>query len=383
MSERTHSPEVVATPAPAPAPAAAPRRRIVPLFAGSTAAILGGAVLFQVLRPEPAASQTREPAPAQGAARPAAGAAPTAVASVNGQPISYDALARECVKRHGKEVLENLINKTIIEQECSRQQINITQQDVEREVITIAKKFNLPPDTWYQMLKAERGLNPEQYQQDIIWPMIALKKLAGSEITPTEEDMMNAFEREYGPRVKARMILLEGNVRNANQIWEEVAKNPDDFEGLARKYSSDPNTRPLGGVIPPIRKNGGNPTVEKEAFKLQPGEISPVIEVASNRYVILKCEGLTEQLIEDPKQVWNELYNSVVDEKTQQSVAKVFEQVKNHSRVINHLTDEATPVSQSRPGQSRSAQGQPVEPASATAPAANRIRAANGIPTTK
>lgn len=373
MSERTHSPEV-ATPAAAPAP----RRRIVPVFAGTTAAVIGGAVLFQVLRPEPAASQTREPAPAQGAARP--GAAPVAaVASVNGQPISYDALARECIKRHGKEVLDNLINKAIIEQECSRQQINITKQDVEMEVISIAKKFNLPPDTWYQMLQAERGLNPEQYQQDIIWPMIALKKLAGSEITPTEEDMLNAFEREYGPRVKARMILLEGNVRNANQIWEEVAQNPDDFEALARKYSSDPNTRPLGGVIPPIRKNGGNPNVEKEAFKLKVGEISPVIEVASNRYVIIKCEGLTEQLVDDPKQVWNELYNSVVDEKTQQSVAKVFEQVKAQSRVINHLTDEATPVSQSRPGQARAGQpGQPVQPASTTAAPGSKVRPAVG-----
>ncbi len=373
MSERTHSPEVAATPETntAPAATARPRRRIVPLFAGTSAAVLGAAVLFQVLRPEPAASQTREPAPSAGQGAARSGATTPAVASVNGQPISYEALAKECVERHGKEVLENLINKTLIEQECSRRQINISQAEIQQEVMSIAKKFNLPADTWYQMLQAERGLTPRQYQNDIIWPMVALKKLAGSEISPTEEDMQNAFEREYGPRVKARMILLEGNIRNATQVWEEVNQNPDSFEAVARTKSSDPNTRPLGGVIPPIRRHGGNPNVEDQAFKLKTGEISPVIQVAENRYVIIKCEGHTEQLVDDPKQVWNELYNTVVDEKTQQSVAKVFEQVKQQARVINHLTNDATPVGQVR-------NGQPIQPASASGATEGRVRTAGG-----
>ena len=375
MSEWTHSPEVAATPesnAPAPVEAVRPRRRVLPLFAGTSAAVLGAVVLFQVLRPEPAASQTREPAPASNAQRGTrAPGTSTNVATVNGQPISYEALANECVERHGQEVLENLINKTLIEQACASRQINISRAEIDQEVLSIAKKFNLPPDTWYQMLQAERGLSRHQYQNDIIWPMVALKKLAGSEISPTEEDMRNAFEREYGPRVKARMILIEGNIRNATQVWDEVNQNPDTFEAVARTKSADPNTRPLGGVIPPIRKNGGNPNVEDQAFKLKAGEISPVIQVAENRYVILKCEGRTEQLVEDPKQVWNELYNTVVDEKTQQSVAKVFEKVKQDARIINHLTNDATPI-----GQIRS--GQPIQPASATGAAEGRVRTAGG-----
>lgn len=375
MSERTHSPEVAATSemsVPAPVEAVRRRRRIMPVFAGTSAAVIGAVVLFQVLRPEPAASQTREPAPATGAqGGTRAPGTSNAVASVNGQPISYDALAKECVQRHGPEVLENLINKTLIEQACASRQINVTRAEIDQEVMSIAKKFNLPADTWYQMLQAERGLSPRQYQNDIIWPMVALKKLAGSEITPTEEDMRNAFEREYGPRVKARMILLEGNIRNATQVWEEVNQNPDSFEAVARTKSSDPNTRPLGGVIPPIRRNGGNPNVEEQAFKLKTGEISPVIQVAENRYVIIKCEGQTEQLVEDPKQVWSELYNTVVDEKTQQSVAKVFEKVKQDARIINHLTNDATPVGQIR-------NGQPIQPASASGASEGRVRTAGG-----
>ena len=62
-----------------------------------------------------------------------------------------------------------------------------------------------------------------------------------------------AYEDNYGPRVKARMIVLD-NPRRAT-VWEKIKANPDDFEALARDYQIEPNSRALGGTIPPIRKN--------------------------------------------------------------------------------------------------------------------------------
>lgn len=190
---------------------------------------------------------------------------------MNGEAVPYDMVARECYERYGAEVLDNIINRMIIQQECERRGVTVTQSEVQQEVVNIAKKFNLPVDTWYQMLQAERGVGKAQYHRDIIWPMLALKKLASTDAKPTEEDMMKAFERDYGPRVKARMILVDGNLRHANQVWQKAVDDPDAFDRLASEVSSDPNTRPLGGAIPPIRKNGGSPQVEKEAFKLREG----------------------------------------------------------------------------------------------------------------
>ena len=45
----------------------------------------------------------------------------------------------------------------------------------------------------------------------------------------------------------------------------------------------------MHGLIPPIRKHVGDENLERIAFGLKEGEISPVIQVA-NQYVILKCE---------------------------------------------------------------------------------------------
>jgi len=343
MSERIHSNDAAAVNS-----GSAKRRSLTPMIAGTAAAVVGAAILFQFLRAEPAHSETQaSQGQKSGGANQDGGR--TVLARVNNQPIYYDQVAKECVARHGDEVLENLINRLLIQQECDRDGITVSKEEVTREVQSIAKKFNLPPDTWYQMLQAERGLSPQQYQDDVIWPMLALKKLAGAEFKPTEEDMDKAFKRDYGPRVKARLVLVEGNIRQASQVLEECNANPENFDAIAREKSADPNTRSLGGVIPPIRMYGGSDQIEAAAFKLKEGEISPVIEVGQNRYVILRCEGRTEPVVTDIKDVWELLYDQVVEEKTQSAVASTFENVKKQANIQNFLADSITGAAPRKP----------------------------------
>lgn len=335
MSERNHSDA-------APSPAAASRSRFLPLVAGTIAAVLIAVVAFQIYRAEPGAAQTQPAAPA-GAARVSAG--PTAdevVARVNNEPISYDQLAKECVERYGSDVLDNIINRRIIEQECERAGVQITQSEIDQEVLTIAGKFNIDVANWYSLLQTERGINRQQYHRDVIFPMLALKKLAGQNIQVSEQDLQKAFVRDFGPRVEARMILVQGNVRQANDVWQKVNATPDDFGRIAREVSADPNTRPLGGVVPPIRRFGGNDKVEEEAFRLKVGEISPVIDIGESRYVILKCEGHTKPITTDLNEVKVQLHEQMIEEKTQEAVAKVFENIKTRSSVVNYIARTST-----------------------------------------
>lgn len=333
MSERTHS-NVSAAP---------PRRRpTIAVGAGTLTLLAVAGIWFQFSQAPEGKAQTEAPQSATGKATLGTATSNRIMAKVNNDAITYEAVAKACVERYGVEVLDNLINRLIIQQECDRRGITVTQAEVQQEVVNTAKKFNLPLDTWYQMLKTERGLTPQQYHNDVIWPMLALKKLAGTDVQVTEADMQKGFERDYGPRMKGRLILVEGNSRQAAQIWEKCRANPDDFDRLAREYSADPNTRPLGGVIPPVRRHGGNPQVEEEAFKLQPGEISALIEIKENQYVILKCEGFTDPVVDDIRVVWNDLYAQLVEEKVQTSVAKVFEEIKDRAVVHNFLTRTST-----------------------------------------
>ena len=242
-----------------------------------------------------------------------------------------------------------MINRLLIQQEIEKRHLEVTEAEVHQEVESVAKKFKIPLDSWYKMLQAERGLSPRQYHEEIIWPMLALKKLAGADINVTERELQRAFERDYGPRVQARMAVLDGNIRQCEEIWRRFDANPDDFERLTREYSSDSNSRALGGAIPPIRKHSDNAKLVETAFRMNEGEVSPLIEIAPNKYCVIKCEGRTQQVVQNLDQVRKELMEQLVDEKTQDSVSDIFKKIRENSQVTNYLTGSSTTPSVSNP----------------------------------
>ena len=69
----------------------------------------------------------------------------------------------------------------------------------------------------------------------------------------------------------------------------QIKANSEEFGILAKKHSEDPNSAAARGLIPPIRKHVGDPTVEKVCFALQPGEVSSIVSVAG-QHLIFKCE---------------------------------------------------------------------------------------------
>lgn len=329
------------------------RRKWGLLVAGSLGVLLLGGILFQIFRAEPGEAG----ADGNPAATPAGGqTVPTTVlARVNDYNIIWREVADECVARYGRDVLENIINRTIIQQACARRNITVTNAEVISEVRRIAAKFNLTPENWYQMLQAERGITPVQYHRDIIWPMLALKKIAGTKIQISEKELRHGFEKHYGPRVKAKMIMFD-NQRRAAEVHAELLRHPEDFERLAQRHSIEPNSRALGGEIPPIPRYSGNKKLEEEAFRLRPGEISPLIQIGFNRFVILKCEGRTKPAITNLDEVRNQLYEQLLEEKTQQAVAQVFDKLKREARVDNFLTNTSTGIRQTsgtQPGTAR------------------------------
>lgn len=349
------------------------------MIAGTAVAILVAGVMVQVMRPPPAFPAAETASAANAAGQSSASDQQRSVQNViarvrSSDPkrfevVLWDELADECVARHGKEILENLINRKIIEQACKMQGIAISEGEVTQEIVRIAKKFGLTQENWLAMLETERKMSPAQYRRDIIWPMLALRKLAGTNVTITSKDLQKAFERNYGPRVKAKAIVFDKQ-RHAQEVFEKAQAKPAEFGRLARQHSVDPASRALDGAIPPIARWGGNDALEKEAFKLKPGEISGIIQTGVNQFIILQCEGYTEQVVENISEVEAILRQELEEEKTQQSVAKVFENLKKEARVDNYLTHVSTG------GETKAASGTSgqIKPAGATAPARSKTK---------
>ncbi len=321
------------------------------LVGGTIAALIAGGAGFQWGRAQ-SGSAAEEPgktsvgkaqvATASGAqAQPRKEAAAKVTRKTRNISIPLDEVAKECMLRVGNDVLESMINRAIIQLACEDAGITITEAEVEEEIIRIAKQFNIPTETWVQMLQSERNISPDQYKRDVIWPMLALKRLAGNKVEVSEEDLHNAFVRHYGSRVKCRMIMCD-NVRRANEVWEKARLKPNDFHRLAREHSVDPTSRAMEGSVPPIARYSGSPEIEEVAYKLKENEISGIISIGFGRYVILKCEGFTEQKVTDVSEVREQLLKDLTEEKVQEGVAKLFENLKKSSRIDNYWSNTST-----------------------------------------
>ena len=258
---------------------------------------------------------------------------PDVVAAVNGHSISRDDLAAECRIHYGKEVLESMVNKYLILSECRRMGITITRSEVDDEIEQMAKSFSLPVQQWMKLLEQERGIKPEQYANDIIWPSLALRKLAGEKLRVTQQELTEAFEMEYGPAVKARLIVCT-TAEKAHKVQALAAANPAEFGNLAKQYSEDAPSASIKGMVPPIRRHGPCPEIEEAAFGLADGQVSAVLRSAG-QYVVLKRDGLIAARQFTMAQATPRLEKIIRDRKMRQVASDIFRELQKKSHVQN------------------------------------------------
>ena len=303
-----------------------------------------------------AAPKAPRKAPQQTAAPVAQPAEERLVAMVNGAEISQGQLAAECLSRHGTAVLETLVNKQIISQACQRQGIAVTPQDVDAEIDAMSRRFNVPRDKWIELIQQERGITSAQYAEEIVWPMIALRRLARAGIEPTPEEITKAFDNQFGPAVKARIIVVRSPAE-AEKLRAPVLAAPDDFGALARQHSIDVGSASANGWVQPVRRHSGEPQFEAAVFGLEPGGISTVVQVA-DQFIIVKCEGhlpAAEVKLDD---VRPRLAEELRERKSRAASSDVFRQLQDAAIVENIFNDPAKSAAQ--PGVAALVNGQPI-----------------------
>jgi parvulin-like peptidyl-prolyl isomerase len=272
---------------------------------------------------------------------------PGSAAIINGEQVSVAHVAEECIKRHGEDVLEGEINRKLLTQALRKQRKRVTDAEIRAEIARAATSYGFVQGdgsadfaAWMESVTRDGQTTEAIYVADSVWPSVALKKLVEDDIDLTDEDLQQGFEAAYGPRVEVLAIVLSDQ-RAAQKIWEMARDNPNDefFGTLAAQYSVEPVSSSNLGKVPPIRKYGGQPAVEKEAFSLKPGELSGII-ATGGKYIVLRCQGFTEPVVSDPSVVRAELLRDLTEQKTNRAMAARFEQIKKSSEVDNFLVAE-------------------------------------------
>jgi parvulin-like peptidyl-prolyl isomerase len=286
-------------------------------------------------------SQQTAPVPPQGVGTSAAAARQAPVAAVvNSEPITREELADECLVHYGTEVLDSIINRTLILVSCQRQGIAITDEQVNAEIERMAKKFQMGREQWLKVLEKERGITPDRYAQDIVWPTLALRELAKEQIKITRRELDEAYESEFGPGVKVRLIAIEKEDL-ARSVHAQAVADPSSFGALAKNHSEDSNSASAYGLIQPIRRHMGDPNLEAAAFALKKGEISQIVKVG-NLHVFIKCEEHLPPIQGvDRAKVEPHLYDALREQKLRGAANSVFQQLQKEAKVENYYADPA------------------------------------------
>ncbi|RUL89317.1 SurA N-terminal domain-containing protein [Tautonia sociabilis] len=324
------------------------------------------AVLILGLAPA-GAMQSKPGAPAQenGAAQPLPPLALRAVpanpsdpiAVVNGEVISRQRLADECVARHGLEVLDTLIMRSLIDQAIKTRGISVTAAEIDSEIDRDAARAGIDRENFLRALARERNLSPRQYAEYIAFPGVALRKLAEPSVQVTEEDLERAFEAYFGPKLVVRMIMVD-SLAKAKDVWNQVKANPGGFATIARNLSLDKDSAPLGGLLSqPISRYSeplqvsdaafaqlvdGDPDDKDPSHKPKDGDFTGPIQVNETAWVIFQRERLEpgqDVDRQDPKLI-EQMTASIFEAKLQERMKTVMEDLFLQAAVENHLTGQ-------------------------------------------
>jgi len=125
----------------------------------------------------------------------------------------------------------------------------------------------------------------------------------------------------------------------ADEIYQQLVKNPSEFAELAKKYSQDPGSAANGGDLGFISRGATVKPFEDAVFQMTVGEIAGPVETQFG-YHIIKLVAIKPTPFEQAKnQIESEL-------KQQKAIKKFNELAENFSNMVYEQSDSLKPAAQ-------------------------------------
>lgn len=212
-----------------------------------------------------------------------------AVARVNNETISKDELYEFLVRENGQTALNTLIANKIIDLEAKSQNIEVTDEDVQKEIDKISEQYG-GQETFEQFLEMY-GTSLDDIKENIK-VNAKIEKLLGPDVKIEEDEMKAYFEENkesFGEKeqVKASHILVDSEDK-AKEVKEKLQAG-EDFADLAKEYSIDTSNNEQGGELGFFARGAMVKEFEDVAFSMETGQISDPVKTEFG-YHIIKVE---------------------------------------------------------------------------------------------
>lgn len=257
------------------------------------------------------------------------------VGKVNDINITKEDLYNAMVEQMGDQTLESLISEKIVELEAKKEDIKVTDKEIEEELDVLKEQYG--GDEALEQVLLSQGLTADVLK-DNIKMNIMIKKLIGTDIEVKEEEIKEFYEEnkeQFGEKeeVDANHILVETK-EEAEEIKAKL-DDGEDFEELAKKHSTD-GSKDEGGALGFFGKGEMVPEFEEVAFSMKKGEISDIVKSEFGYHIIRvneKKEG-KEASLEDSEE---EIKDAIIESKLPEEYQKWYQERYEEYEVENKL----------------------------------------------
>ncbi len=202
-----------------------------------------------------------------------------------------------------RQLLSQLIEKKIVLQEAKKLDITLKDKDIEHALEDVQRRNKIDLKTLEREI-IKQGATLEDYKKilgDEILQSHTIGRAVHAKINVTEKDIQEFYEQNVkgkerkGARVRIQQILLlipngaaPGKISDIEKRIQDLyrkIKAGDDFGKLAVQNSQGAGAQ-LGGDIGFFYKDELMPEIEKMAFSLNKGEVSPVFRTEIGFHII-------------------------------------------------------------------------------------------------
>ncbi|AVX19285.1 peptidyl-prolyl cis-trans isomerase C [Carboxydocella sporoproducens DSM 16521] len=300
-----------------------------------------------------------------------AGCGSNAVATVNGEDITKEQFERRLekmkavYKQNGanfdteqgkamlkaiqKQVLDGMIEETILLQEAKKQGVLPSDADVQKRVEETIKKF----ESKEKFLEALKNYNMDE-KEFAEWTkqnlaLDALYNKVTANIKVTDEEIKKYYEEnkeqfKQPEQVRARHILIKFDTQQekvgrteeqakkmAQDLIKELEKGAD-FAKLAKEKSEDPGSKDNGGEYT-FSRGQMVQEFEDAAFSLKPGSFTKEPVKTQYGYHIIKVEERIPAKERTFEEVKGELALQLPMQKKQEAFAKYTAELKSKAKI--------------------------------------------------
>ena len=304
-----------------------------------------------------------------------------AVAFVNGNvAVTRQDLGEFLMARGGADKLDLLVNRMIIEAECKRVGVTVTDTEMQAAFNADVDGLSLDKKQFIEAVLPRYHKTLYEWMEDVVKPRLMLTKLVQGEVTVTDADVVRQFEKEYGEKRRAQIILWpeSDDPKRIGEVWGKIRNNKDEFDSVARAQANPALGQTAGNIQPFGRHvHAEDPIVEQTAFQLKVNEVSGITKTKQGFLVMKVTEIIPPDATVDRAKVLLVLRQKALDEKLAAAIPEKFAALKQAAQPMILYTgpskwrETADALVTKSPAALAAPNG--VIPAAATQPAGPRV----------